>query len=270
MNSISVPGLSIAGMGVSALVSVCAVVLLFIYAKRTLGGSIKSFLIGIATFILFSLVLESIVHNLVYATDAGKKIWADKWLYALYGGAAAAIFEETGRIFAAKVFLRRRLDTPEAFMYGVGHGGIEALIVGSVTQISNLSLAALINAGGAEKLLATLSGAQRDAALEQLRALCQTDSAAFFLSGFERVMALALQISLSLIMFAGLRQRRAHLVVLCYVLHFAVDAALVLINGSFGLYAAEAFCIVFTLLTAFLAFKISPPLRRGEEEAQAE
>ena len=262
-----VPTLSIAGMGVSALVAFAAVAAAFLYGRKRLGAFVSSFFIGVGTFILFALVLESLLHNLIYPTALGKKIWGSTWLYALYGGAAAALFEETGRIFAVKTFLRKNNDTPNAFMYGAGHGGIEALYIGVITQISNISLAATINAGKAGELLSTLSGAQYDAAAQQLRALCQTPSPEFYLAGLERVLAIAIHISLSMILFKGLREKRTGLVTLCYALHFTLDAILVLINAAFGAYAGEAFCLVFTSLTVLLALKISPLPTKEEVEA---
>ena len=261
-----VPGLSMAGMAVSMLISLAAVVAAFLFGRKKLGASIAAFLVGIGTFTLFAMVLESLLHNLIYPTALGQKIWGNTLLYALYGGAAAALFEETGRIFAAKTFLRKRNDTPNAFMYGAGHGGVEALYVGVITQISNLSLAATVNAGKAGELLATVSGSQYDAAVQQLRTLCQSESASFFLAGFERILAVALHIALSLILFKGLREKKGGLVALCYLLHFALDAILVLVNASFGVYAAEAFCFVATGLVVLLALKLSP-LPKKEEEA---
>ena len=262
-----VPGLSMAGMAFCILISLAAVVAAFLYGRKKLGARVSSFFVGIGTFTLFAMVLESLLHNLIYPTPVGQKIWGNTWLYALYGGAAAAIFEETGRIFAAKTFLRKRNDPVNAYMYGAGHGGVEALTVGVVTQVSNLSLAAMINAGKAGELLSTLSGAQYDAAAQQLRTLCETESPAFFLGGFERVLALGLHIALSLILFRGLRERRAGLVVLCYVLHFALDAILVLINKAFGMIAAEAFCTVFVLLVLLLTAKLAPLPKKGKEAA---
>ena len=264
-----VPTLSIAGMGVSALVALAAAVAAFVFGRKRLGARVSSFFVGVGTFILFALVLEGLMHNLVYPTALGQKIWGNTLLYALYGGAAAALFEETGRIFAVKTFLRKLNDTPNAFMYGAGHGGVEALYVGVITQISNISLAYMINAGKAGELLSTLSGAQYDAAAQQLRALCQHESLAFFLAGFERVLAVALHISLSLILFKGLREKKGGLVALCYGLHFALDAILVLVNSAFGAYAAEAFCLAATGLIVLLALKISPLPKREEEEAAA-
>ena len=262
----SVPTLSMAGMAVSMLVSLAATVAAFLFGRKKLGASISSFFVGVGTFTLFAMVLESLMHNLIYVTPVGQKIWSNTWLYALYGGAAAAIFEETGRIFAARTFLRRRSDTPNAFMYGAGHGGVEALYIGVITQISNLSLASMINAGKAGELLSTLPGAQYDAAVEQLRALCG-ESSTFFLAGYERLLALVLHICLSLLLFRGLREHRGGLVLLCYVLHFALDAILVLINKSFGIIAAEAFCTVFVLLVVLLTARLAPLPNRDEGTA---
>ena len=262
----SVPTLNMAGMAVSLLVSLAAVIAVFLYGRKKLHAPIASFFVGFGTFVLFALVLESLLHNLIYPTSVGQKIWGSTWLYALYGGAAAALFEETGRIFAAKTFLRRRNDPENAFMYGAGHGGVEALTVGAITQISNLSLAFMINAGKAADILSPLSGAQYDAALQQLRSLCG-EGTGFFLAGYERVLALATHICMSMLLFRGLRERRAGLVALCYGLHFALDAILVLINKAFGMIAAEAFCTVFVLLVVLLTMKLAP-LPGREEEAE--
>ena len=249
----TVSTLSMAGMGVSMLLSLSAVIAAFVYGRKRFHAPVSSFFVGVGVFILFALVLESLLHNLIILTPVG--------------GAAAALFEETGRIFAAKTFLRRRNDSANAYMYGTGHGGVEAIFIGVVSQISNLSLAAMINAGQAESLLAPLSGVQYDSALEQLRTLTGPSSP-FFLAGYERILALLLHICLSLILFRGLREKRPGMVVLCYVLHFALDAILVLINRALGIIPAEAFCTVFVLLVVLLTMKLAPLPPREKETVE--
>ena len=86
----SVPTLSMAGMAVSMLVSLAATVAAFLFGRKKLGASISSFFVGVGTFTLFAMVLESLMHNLIYVTPVGQKIWSNTWLYALYGGAAAS------------------------------------------------------------------------------------------------------------------------------------------------------------------------------------
>ena len=76
-----------------------------------------------------------------------------------------------------------------------------------------------------------------------------------------------LHICLSLLLFRGLREHRGGLVLLCYVLHFALDAILVLINKSFGMIAAEAFCTVFVLLVVLLTARLAPLPNRDEGTA---
>ena len=262
----NVPSVNMIGMGVTMLVSLAAVIAAFVYGRRRFQAPVSSFFVGVGVFILFALVLESLLHNLILPTPVGQRIFGNMWLYALYGGAAAALFEETGRIFAVKTFLRKRTDPANAYMYGAGHGGIEALFVGVISQISNLSLAFAINAGRAGDVLSTVSGAQYDAALEQLRAL-SADGTGFFLAGYERLLALTLHICLSLLLFRGLRERKGRLVLLCYVLHFALDAILVLINRTFGIIPAEAFCTVFVLLVVLLTMKLAPLPKQDEEAA---
>ena len=125
----------------------------------------------------------------------------------------------------------------------------------------------MINAGQAESLLAPLSGVQYDSAVEQLRTLTGPSSL-FFLAGYERILALVLHICLSLILFRGLREKKPGLVVLCYVLHFALDAILVLINRTLGNIPAEAFCTVFVLLVVLLTMKLAPlPPRESDTVA---
>ena len=59
--------------------------------------------------------------------------------------------------------------------------------------------------------------------MTQISALWTTNSGLFFAAGIERVSALALQIGLSLIIFNGLKCNKKELVLLAYVIHFAVD-----------------------------------------------
>ena len=73
----SVPTLSMAGMAVSMLVSLAATVAAFLFGRKKLGASISSFFVGVGTFTLFAMVLESLMHNLIYVTPVGQKIWSN-------------------------------------------------------------------------------------------------------------------------------------------------------------------------------------------------
>ena len=121
-----VPGASIAGMVFSLVVSFALPIGLFVYAKKKLGAKAAPFFIGCGVFFVMVLMLEAAIHRIVFQL-AGEALTGSVILYAVYGGLMAALFEETGRYIAMR-FLVKPLDFPNAFMYGAGHGGVEAML----------------------------------------------------------------------------------------------------------------------------------------------
>ena len=140
-----VPGASIAGMVFSLVVSFALPIGLFVYAKKKLGAKAAPFLIGCGVFFVMVLMLEAAIHRIVFQL-AGEALTGSVILYAVYGGLMAALFEETGRYIAMR-FLVKPMDFPNAFMYGAGHGGMEAMLLCGVASISNIASAVMINSG---------------------------------------------------------------------------------------------------------------------------
>ena len=147
MNTVS--SASITGMVVSLILCVAAPVALCILLKRKTGVKLSDMLLGAVTFVIFAMFLEQMLH-LAMSAVFGEKLTGNLWLSALYGGAAAAVFEEFGRLIAMKYFLGSQLEKENALMYGVGHGGVEALFVGGLTCVSNLATVSMVNGGKLE------------------------------------------------------------------------------------------------------------------------
>ena len=148
MNTVS--SASITGMVVSLILCVAAPVALCILLKRKTGAKLSDMLLGAVTFVIFAMFLEQMLH-LAMSAVFGEKLTGNLWLSALYGGAAAAVFEEFGRLVAMKYFLGSQLEKENALMYGVGHGGVEALFVGGLTCVSNLATVSMVNGGKLER-----------------------------------------------------------------------------------------------------------------------
>ena len=91
-------------MSISTIIILIAIILMTLlvplgvmFALRRRGGTWTAFLTGAGTFVLFAMVLEPILHNLVLRSPVGAAIQQNILLYALYGGLAAGLFEETDR-----------------------------------------------------------------------------------------------------------------------------------------------------------------------------
>lgn len=228
-----VPVSSIACMIAAGVVAFAIPVVLLILLRVKKKADYPPFVAGLVVFVLFALVLERLVHTLVLSSAAGERIQSTPWLYALYGGAMAGLFEETGRLLAFRTVLRRYQSRDvNALMYGAGHGGIEAAILLGVTSVNNVIYSVLLNLGKSDLLTGQVTGS----ALEQLqgvfRELATTPGWVFLMGMAERISAVALHLGLSVLVWFAVKGKKPGLFILAILLHLAVDAVTVLLSGA--------------------------------------
>lgn len=237
-----VPVSSLILMAVGAVLGIAVPVCLAIWLVRKYRARLSTILIGAGTFIVFALVLESIMHQLVLKGPNGSAIMGNTLLFAVYGGLAAGVFEETGRFLSMKLLLKKEPSTAlPGIAYGIGHGGAEMLIIFGITMISNLVVSALINAGLSGILFAKVpedAAAQLQAQLNQL----QTVGAGTLLIGlWERISALVLHLGLSMLVWVAVRKggKWLWLFPAAVALHAIVDAGAVMLQKSVGMVPLE-------------------------------
>ncbi len=230
----TVPTLSIIFMGISCVIGFGIPVVLLLYFRIKKHADILPFFIGCAVMIIFAFVLEASVHRIVLSSPAGEKIRNTVWLYALYGGIMAGIFEETGRFLAFKTILRKKMDNDSnALMYGAGHGGLESVFVLGITMINNIIWSILINSGNTAVLTGSLSGDILKEVEDSIGRLLAAHSFDFLLGGVERIFAVVLQISLSVLVWFAVKNRKSlWLYPAAVLIHFAVDCVTAVLSGS--------------------------------------
>lgn len=219
------------------------------------GGSWRTFFVGAATFAIFALVLESVFHNLVLYSAIGAIIQGNIWLYGLYGGLAAGIFEETGRFIAFRFILKDNRERVTSLSYGIGHGGAEAFLLLGVTMANNLVLG-----------LSYLNGAALpEEIVPSVETLLTTPAAMFLWAGFERLTAMTLHIALSVLVFAAVRTKRWWLFPAAILLHAAVDFIAVISNARLPVAATEGLVLIGSILVAVWAVQIYKKLLKIAE-----
>ena len=251
----SVSILSMAFMALAALFCFAMPILLLIYYRKK-GADILPFFVGCAVFVIFALILESLMHQLVLKVlPVGQTILGNTLLYALYGGLAAGVFEETGRFLAFKTVLKKKLGNDRnALMYGAGHGGIEAILIVGLTYIGNIVISVLINAGQTDLLMTTATGE----AAEQLKAvfdsLITTAPRTYLLAIVERAVAITTHICLSvLVFFAAKKPGKGWLFSLAILLHAALDGIMVILAAHLPVAAVEGCLVVIAAVLAGIA-----------------
>lgn len=251
----SVSTVSMIGMVVSLIISVGLPIALCVFLRVKKRASLSSVLTGCAVFILFALTLEQLLHTLVFQL-AGEALMNNILLYALYGACAAALFEETGRFLAMKHFMKNQLDRKNALMYGVGHGGAEAIILIGMSYLNNIATAVMINNGQIRQVLEAMPAEQKDITYQNISLLWTTPGYQFFMSGVERILAIALQIALSVLVYKAVKRGQNQFFFLAMGAHFITDFVAVIATRFIPVIAVEGLLFVMTALVAYLAYRV--------------
>lgn len=217
-----VSNLSLLGIIFSLLVSFLLPIGLIIYAIKRCSAKFSTIAIGALVFVVFVLVLESILHFYVLKLNSSTKaLMENPWIFAIYGGLAAGIFEETGRLIAFKFFLKKYRMWKDGLAYGIGHGGIEAILLAGLAGINNLIYSLLINKGSFDSLIGSKLPAET---VKQLKdSLISTHWPLFFISGIERCFAIAIQIGLSILVIYAVKNRKYIYFILAILIHALID-----------------------------------------------
>ena len=268
-----VPVLTIVFSVFNLIVSLAIPVVLFLVFRKKFGCRSAPFIAGMLTFIVFSMILEPLLHNLVGISDPNSPIVNNIWLYALYGGFAAGILEETGRFVTMKLFLKKYYDNDRnALMFGAGHGGIEAVLILGSGSVNNIMYAVMLNSGMEQTLLDALPDealkTQLQTIFDQIRT---THPAMLLVAPAERLIAVTFHIALSvLVWLAVTRKGKTWLYPLAVVLHAVLDGAMVIVNKLTGsLLITELFIAVFTAAVCFFSYRIWKASKKPEAESAA-
>ena len=177
---------------------------------------------------------------------------------ALYGfGLAftAGLFELAGRYAVARV-LKKNLTYRRALAAGLGHGGIEAILITGLAYLSNVVILVMLQTGGFDAVLTQTGDASQLLAARD--ALMNTHWALFLMAGFERLLAMTCHVTMSMMVCYGVHTNRVlPWTLACLALHTCMDfiASISLFIGR-GLTLAAAYTIIYILLTAVTVLSI--------------
>ncbi|MCD2491687.1 YhfC family intramembrane metalloprotease [Lacrimispora sp. NSJ-141] len=204
-SGILIPQSSVLCMAASLAGMVLAPVLAVVFLKKRTGQKLYPLLVGALTFFVFVRFLENILHQVVLGVPgAGNLILNNGWAYAIYGGLAAGIFEEIGRFVAFKKLLKNERGKRISLMYGLGHGGIETFLV-ALSLVSTMTLAFAVNKMGIDAYIATIPAASADTVRNAAESIASQPAWIYLLSFLERLVAMGLHLSLSVLVYGAAR-----------------------------------------------------------------
>ncbi len=245
-------------------------ILAFVWIKFK-KGSFKAIIVGAITFTFMVFGLEKIVHQMVLGVPspfqqalAGNPIY-----YAIYGGLVAGVFEEIGRFIAFKFLLKDCNKIEDAVSYGIGHGGMEVVILIGMSILSNYMLYNTVFINGFEAAFGSnIPEAQAQAIVGVLNSIAQTQPMNAVLSLLERTFAVAIHISLSVIVFVSVRNKKIWLLPLAVLLHAMINfpAGLFQAGALTNIYLVELLLGLLTVLCVGMAILIYKKIYNTEKQ----
>lgn len=216
------------------------IVLIVVWKIKT-GAKMAPFWCGMIVFFVFAMLLEQVSHYifLVMPWAGSEYIKNHTFAYAVYGCLAAGIFEETGRFFAFSIPLKKHKERTASVTYGLGHGGCEAMIIAGMPAISYLVL-------------------YYNPALDTTSVISTIVPGTMALGLLERLLAIVIHVSLSVIVFAGVTTGRKYIYPVAIVLHAIVDVPAVLYQRQVitGLVTVEILTAAESAILAIIAYKM--------------
>lgn len=143
-------------------------------------------------------------------------------MYGLFLGGTAALFEEGGRYLVMSLFLKKQRSTSDGIAFGVGHGGIEAILLVGINAVVML-----------------------------VTQTFQSTPDMIFAGGIERLCTLVIQIAFSVMVMKSVREKNLWWLLLAFVIHTAIDFGAVTYLSAIGVWPLEGAVFVVAVLMAW-------------------
>lgn len=243
---------TIAALAVGGVLAIAIpVIAIIVFKLKNCDSWLPSMLVGAATFIVFAMILEQILHTLMLPIVKENVI-----AYCVYGALAAGIFEETGRFVAYKTLMKKHYSTKNAVLMGLGHGGCEAIMLLGITLLTYLMMAIASNTMGMDTLLQQTAGGNpevMEAAKAQLESIRGYNFASMAMGLFERVIAMIFHVCMSVFVYKSVTQKgKIWLYPTAILLHALLDFPAVL----YQIKAITSISAVYVMMTSFTAMVV--------------
>lgn len=181
---------------------------------------------------------------------------------AVFLGLSAGIFEEMARYLVLRYWAKDARSWQTALMFGAGHGGIEAIILGVLVLLGFFSMLAFRDAD----LSQVVPAAQLELAQKQVSAYWSAPWFATTLGALERFFTIPCHICMAVMVMQVFTRKNILWLFTAIGYHALLDGAAVLGSHYLGVYWTEAFIGVFAVISVILIFVLRQPEPQLEPE----
>ena len=213
--------MNIIAYGFALFISLILPILISIFLIVRSKAYLKPIIIGVLTFLIFQVFTRIYIIQVILPTQVWYILFTYQYpvMYAFLLSLTAGLFEEIGRYIMMK-FILRKMELKQALAFGIGHGGIEAMLfVGFALIMTNP---------------ATL------------------DTQNLMLSGLERLSAIIFHCGFSVLVYQMLFKGKKYHLIYSITLHTLVNfVSVILMMNGVNLWILEGLLLIFALLMVY-------------------
>ncbi|MCC7361807.1 MAG: YhfC family intramembrane metalloprotease [Anaerolineales bacterium] len=238
------------------------IVLGLVLAAR-LKASWRLFFIGAVTFIasqIGHLPFNALLENGLHISKLPLAV------YAVILGLSAGVFEEVARYLVYRFWIKDARHWSQALMFGAGHGGVEAVIVGALAALGAINILVL-----SQRDLNTLGlpADQLTLVQEQMAVALSYPWWYPLLGTIERVTAICTHLTMAVLVVQVFKRRNLLWLLAAILWHAAVDATAVYAIGTLGAENGAVWVEIIIGLFALAGLGViwllrEPPLKQPE------
>lgn len=178
-------------------------IVIWLFAKGK--GYQKPVLLGALTFLVFQMLLRIPLIQLVLPRMQWFIVMntTQPLMSALFYGLTAALFEEGGRYLVMRNFMKNRQLVSDGIVFGIGHGGIEAILFAGINALVTLVIADKTVSAGL-----------------------------MFAGGIERLSVMVCHVAWSVMVLKSIREKKSRWLFAAFGLHALLDTGLTLVSNS--------------------------------------
>jgi uncharacterized membrane protein YhfC len=224
-------------------------ILLWIYFTRKFALSWKLVLAGALTFIA-----SQVLHiPLIFGMNSFLQTLPIP-VNAIILGLLAGTFEETARYILFKYLLKNTRSWKEGILVGLGHGGIEAVLLGILAAVGFVTMIGYRSVD--LSTVPSIPAEQLELAKQQVAAYWSTPWYMALMGFVERIFAICLHVSLSVMVLYAIAYRKPIWFWLALLWHAFVDAVAVYVGQEVGILAVEGIVAVFAIISVWIVLSL--------------
>jgi uncharacterized membrane protein YhfC len=239
---------SMVAMSVTLLICFGLPIGLAIYYYKKERIALVAVAVGALVFLVSQVLIRIPILSYLATLEWYQQMAANLIIISLFLSLTAGLVEEVGRFFGFKLLLKKHLSWKNGVAFGIGHGGIEAIVLTGLTYVNNLVYSVMINTGVFDQTITPLIGTEMTAYIKTQ--LIDLPASMFLVAGLERAFTIFIHIALTLVvLFAVTRGKKIYLLY-AILLHMAVNLPAVLIPGlGYNLLYAELYLLFLAVIS---------------------